>query len=171
MVVQPDPSTRAAGADLRPTVLAAEDVYPAEVLASAGVHWREAPPMTHTPDEIAAMIERLEAWEPLVSSGYEVPAAGRSMFDAAAMLRDVAAERDRYRDLAAKTHKANMATMGAEVKAEAERDRLAAMVEKLRGYAVHDDDCGVNALLMPRLPLTKQCTCGLSDVLKESGRV
>jgi len=51
--------------------------------------------------------------------------------------------------------------------AEAERDRLAAMVEKLRGYAVHDDDCGVNALLMPRLPLTKQCTCGLSAVLQE----
>lgn len=41
------------------------------------------------------------------------------------------------------------------------------LVEKLRGYAVHDDDCGVNALLMPRLPLTKQCTCGLSAVLQE----
>jgi hypothetical protein len=50
--------------------------------------------VTHTPTEIAAMIERLEAWEPLVSSGYEVPAAGRSMLEAAAMLRDVAAERD-----------------------------------------------------------------------------
>lgn len=59
--------------------------------------------------------------------------------------------------------------VGAEVAlAEAELDRLAARVEKLRGYAVHDDDCGVNALLMPRPPLTMQCTCGLSDLLKGS---
>ena len=29
------------------------------------------------------LVERLRAWEPLVSSGYEVPAAGQAMFQAA----------------------------------------------------------------------------------------
>lgn len=39
---------------------------------------------------------------------------------------------------------------------------------KMRGYAAHDDDCGVNALLVPRLPMVKKCTCGLSAALKET---
>ena len=121
--------------------------------------------MIYAPTEIAAMVERLIVFEDWL---YAMRLAGMSdvqpnLQDAAAMLRGVAAERDRYRDLAAKTHKANMATMGAEVKAEAERDRLAAMVEKLRGYAVHDDDCDSN-----RWRWAGDCTCGLSDVLKES---
>ncbi len=82
--------------------------------------------------EIAAMIERLEAWEPLVSSGYEVPAAGRSMLEAAAMLREAAAERDAL--AVAEQNAFNQRNMALdELKlAEAERDRLAAMVEKLR---------------------------------------
>ena len=90
------------------------------------------------------------------------------MLEAAAMLRDVAAERDAL--AVAEQNAFNQRNMALdELKlAEAERDRLAAMVEKMRGWVRHDDDCGVNALLMPRPPLTKQCTCGLSEVLKES---
>ena len=112
--------------------------------------------MTHTSTEIAAMIER--AQNILLSTAYGHLREGISVLTA--MLRDVAAERDRYRDLAAKTHKANMATMGAEVRAESERDQLAAMVEKLRGYARHRQGC-----YLVRWDL--DCTCGLSDVLKE----
>ena len=119
--------------------------------------------------EITALIERLGAGT--FPIGEPDPLCG----EAAAMLRDVAAERDEWRDRHKSLGNAALLQIGESAKlrgkAEAERDRLAAMVEKLRGYAVHDDDCGVNALLMPRLPLTKQCTCGLSDVLKESGRV
>lgn len=128
--------------------------------------------MTHTPTEFAAMIERLE-------SGWD---NGRIMPEAAAMLRDVAAERDALaamakeidherRSLATNLDYAEKGRDAVEDRAdrlEAESDRLAAMVEKLRGYAVHDERCGLNVRLMPRLPMTKQCTCGLSDVLKES---
>jgi len=46
--------------------------------------------MTHTPDEIAAMIERLEHMSKNTRDEYLHELAGRS----AAMLREVAAERD-----------------------------------------------------------------------------
>jgi len=138
--------------------------------------------MTHTPTEIAAMIERLgrKIFENDGYHGVSEVDLNPDGPDAAAMLRDVAAERDAllsggglsenkgFNELYEEIVQLSFEAGTAQGTAEAERDRLAAMVEKLRGYAVHDDDCGVNALLMPRLPLTKQCTCGLSDVLKES---
>lgn len=36
------------------------------------------------------------------------------------------------------------------------------LVDKLIGYAVHDDDCNLNKAFS-----TKSCTCGLSDLIKE----
>ena len=52
--------------------------------------------------------------------------------------------------------------------AEAEAAALREALTKMRGYAVHDHGCGMNALLMPRLPQVKKCTCGLSDLIKET---
>lgn len=147
--------------------------------------------MTHTPTEIAAMIERLAEGVAEVGLAddnctelYDVESANEAMFEAAAMLREVAAERDALAAMAKeidherRTLATNLdyAETGREavedraLAAEAERDRIAAMVEKLRGYAVHDERCGLNVRLMPRLSvvMTKQCTCGLSEVLKES---
>lgn len=135
--------------------------------------------MTHTPDEIAAMIERLdtiykddhERGCPMRCSacecGFEA-AVDATARDAAAMLREVAAERDAMAVAEQNAFNQRNMVLDELKRAEAERDRLAAMVEKMRGWVRHDDDCGVNALLMPRPPLTKQCTCGLSEVLKES---
>jgi len=160
--------------------------------------------MTHTLAEITAMIERLEAGT-LAHERYST--ADDAMVQAAAMLREVAAERDALaRDLddayramklqaaAVRTLQANeateinmlreksrfehvaVATLDSEraanarlteelEAAEAERDRLAAMVEKLRGYAVHKPNC---SLWSASRFQWAECTCGLSDVLKES---
>ena len=84
--------------------------------------------MTHTTTEIAAMIERLEHMSKNTRDEYLHELAGRS----AAMLRDVAAERDAL--AVAEQNAFNQRNMALdELKlAEAERDRLAAMVEKLR---------------------------------------
>jgi len=157
--------------------------------------------MTHTPDEIAAMIdEAAEATENWRGWGLRDRAkAADTLMALAAMLRDVAAERDALRagrigDAAqyerdkqylrgqvdeerrrSDTRDWKMwgkliklsdpeAILDRAEKAEAERDRLAAMVEKLRGYAVHDDSC----ITHKWAPLTMQCTCGLSDILRES---
>ena len=58
--------------------------------------------------------------------------------------------------------------IAAEKAAEAERDRLAAMVEKLQKYTEHYKFCSANTW-QAFLPGNKvYCTCGLSDVLKES---
>ncbi len=53
---------------------------------------------------------------------------------------------------------------------EVEKQALALReaLTKMRGYAVHDDGCGMNALIMPRLPQVKKCTCGLSALIKET---
>ena len=134
--------------------------------------------MTHAPTEIAAMIERLdtiykddhERGCPMRCSacecGFEA-AVDATAKDAAAMLRDVAAERDEWRDRHKSLGNAALLQIGESAKlrgkAEAEADRLAAMVEKLRGYAVHDDDCDSN-----RWRWAGDCTCGLSAILKES---
>ena len=95
--------------------------------------------------------------------------------EAAAMLREVARERDegaeRYNALNTLMN-GRSAALGEmqdrAIAAEAEADALREALRKMRGYAAHDDGCGVNALLMPRLPLTKQCTCGLSALIKET---
>lgn len=90
--------------------------------------------MTHTPTEIAAMIERLER-KTFENDGYhgvfEVNLNPDGP-DAAAMLREVAAERDAL--AVAEQNAFNQRNMALdELKlAEAERDRLAAMVEKLK---------------------------------------
>lgn len=46
-------------------------------------------------DEIKALVEQLEAWAPLVSSGYEVPAAGQAMMNASRALTAQAEEIER----------------------------------------------------------------------------
>lgn len=46
-------------------------------------------------DEIKALVEQLEAWAPLVSSGYEVPAAGQAMMNASRTLTAQADEIER----------------------------------------------------------------------------
>lgn len=147
--------------------------------------------MTISASEIGTMIERLErkTFENDGHHGVFEIDLNPDGPDAAVMLRDVAAERDaaeieigflKEKLASAESERDHLLNrsehnLGLLVKdrrraksAEAELDRLAARVEKLRGYAVHDDDCGVNALLMPRPPLTMQCTCGLSDLLKGS---
>lgn len=48
-------------------------------------------------DEIKALVEQLEAWAPLVSSGYEVPAAGQTMTNASRALTAQAEEIERLR--------------------------------------------------------------------------
>lgn len=48
-------------------------------------------------DEIKALVEQLEAWAPLVSSGYEVPAAGQTMMNASRALTAQADEIERLR--------------------------------------------------------------------------
>lgn len=151
--------------------------------------------MTHTPTEIAAMIERLELFARIEDGGgsCDLQFQTSPSREAAAMLRDVAAERDALaRDKleillppGAVTgdfmdgwvsgqqymifiYDGEQAVDGAvkiterlEV-AEAERDRLAAMVEKLIDYAEHGKRC-------PQYSVWDgTCTCGLSDVLKES---
>lgn len=40
--------------------------------------------MTH--DNVTDIVERLRAWEPFVSDGYQVPAAGQVMHEAAALI-------------------------------------------------------------------------------------
>ena len=44
------------------------------------------------------LVERLRAWEPLVSNGHEVPAAGVSMYEAANRIEAQAAEIERLRE-------------------------------------------------------------------------
>jgi orotate phosphoribosyltransferase len=46
-------------------------------------------------DRVESVVGKLEAWGPLVSTGYEVPAAGQSMYEAAKLLRDQQAEIER----------------------------------------------------------------------------
>ena len=43
-------------------------------------------------DDVKALVEQLEAWAPLVSSGYEVPAAGQTMMNASRALTAQAEE-------------------------------------------------------------------------------
>jgi hypothetical protein len=38
-------------------------------------------------DRVESVVAKLEAWGPLVSTGYEFPAAGRPMYEAAKLLR------------------------------------------------------------------------------------
>ena len=150
--------------------------------------------MTHTPTEIAAMIDDLECIDRGGVLHAKRPKQPHPICDkAAAMLRDVAAERDALaRDkleillppgavtgdfmdgwVSGQQHMifiydGEQAVDGAvkiterlEV-AEAERDRLAAMVEKLIDYAEHGKRC-------PQYSVWDgTCTCGLSDVLEES---
>jgi hypothetical protein len=47
-----------------------------------------------TPAALRALADSLEKWGPLVSSGYEVPAAGTAMFRARQALRALAAEKE-----------------------------------------------------------------------------
>lgn len=157
--------------------------------------------MTPTPDTSPAAVEAM--CKMLLDKG---PNGGHFVQfgpEAAAMLREVARERDetraainrqssairslraneeseinilrsRSRDhyIATVTldseRDANARLTDALLAAEAEAAALREALTKMRGYAVHDDGCGVNALLMPRLPLTKQCTCGLSALIKET---
>jgi len=115
--------------------------------------------MTHAPDEIAAMIEKLKRW---FHGGQSLRDIHSERLEAAAMLRDVAAERDAL--AVAEQNAFNQRNMALdELKlAEAERDRLAAMVEKLIDYAEHGKRC-------PQYSVWDgTCTCGLSDVLEES---
>ena len=116
--------------------------------------------MTHTPTEIAAMIKRLEKRQQIESiGGYQrIEFEDEDAIEAAAMLREVAAERDAWRDKWLKLGDQAAKQISA---AEAKADRLAAMVEKLRWYAAHYRRCDL-------LSLRGSCTCGLSDVLKES---
>lgn len=44
------------------------------------------------------LIRRLEAWAPLLSSGYEVPAAGTAMLESIQAIRDLIAQRDAMRE-------------------------------------------------------------------------
>lgn len=44
------------------------------------------------------LIARLRAWEPLVSSGYGVPAAGQPMHEAAARIEALTAEVERVKE-------------------------------------------------------------------------
>ena len=46
-------------------------------------------------DEAKALVERLLAWEPLVSTGHEVPAAGRAIHEAARLIETQAREIER----------------------------------------------------------------------------
>lgn len=46
-------------------------------------------------DDVKALVEQLEAWAPLVSSGYEVPAAGQTMMNASRALTAQAEEIER----------------------------------------------------------------------------
>lgn len=130
--------------------------------------------MTPTPDTtpaaVEAMIERLLAGD--LCTVELAP-------EAAAMLREwcaraIAAEAEaamlrRERDEARDQFDHHVVWASDQsAKLEAEAAALREALTKMRGYAVHDDGCGVNALLMPRLPLTKQCTCGLSALIKET---
>lgn len=47
--------------------------------------------------DVKALVEQLEAWAPLVSSGYEVPAAGQTMMNASRALTAQAEEIERLR--------------------------------------------------------------------------
>lgn len=166
--------------------------------------------MTRTTTEIAAMIERLnggkcprcKGWGEVAYCGemvscecrgkYEAPISMKGRREAAAMLREVAAERDalksdwfagtvdcdgndletirsdelqHLKDEREKFMWQVRDTCARAEAAEAERDRLAAMVEKLRGYAGHRLDCEAGG----NYPfLSEHCTCGVSEVLKES---
>lgn len=48
-------------------------------------------------DDVKALVDALEAWAPLVSSGYEVPAAGQTMMNASRALTAQADEIERLR--------------------------------------------------------------------------
>jgi hypothetical protein len=50
-----------------------------------------------TPDEVKALAERLDAWGPMVSSGYECPAAGTEMHRAATALLSLSREIEELR--------------------------------------------------------------------------
>jgi hypothetical protein len=49
-------------------------------------------------DDDKALVERLRAWEPLVSNGHEVPAAGVSMYEAANRIEAQAADIERLKN-------------------------------------------------------------------------
>jgi hypothetical protein len=48
-------------------------------------------------EDVAGLVESLEAWGPLVASGYEVPAASKAIHEAASTIRAQAAEIERLR--------------------------------------------------------------------------
>lgn len=49
-------------------------------------------------NELAALADRLASWAGFISSGYECPAAGQVMLEAAQMLREMADENARLRE-------------------------------------------------------------------------
>ncbi len=129
------------------------------------------------------MIERLKLFARIEDGGgsCDLQFQTSPSREAAAMLRDVAAERDalaeridgltedalRFKRLW-NTERASLRKRSDEVcgleyrlgEAEAKADRLAAMVEKLREYVVHDKTCNPQG--------SRGCTCGLSDLLQQS---
>ncbi|MGE8143031.1 hypothetical protein ACQKOE_13735 [Novosphingobium sp. NPDC080210] len=48
--------------------------------------------------EDKALVKRLRAWEPLVSTGYEVPAAGQAIYEASDRIEALTAENERLRE-------------------------------------------------------------------------
>lgn len=128
--------------------------------------------VTHTTTEIAAMIERLKLFARIEDGGgsCDLQFQTSPSREAATMLRDVAAERDAMAvNVRAMQKTINRQTREAKhlrekyVAAEAERDRLAAMVEKLRGYAEHYGGCDIN---LWNADSSTKCSCGLSGVLR-----
>lgn len=86
--------------------------------------------------EDKALVERLRAWEPLVSTGYEVPAAGRAIYEAADRIEVLTAEKDKLGNLLLETADRNAREI---VRLEVENERLRALLVELADLM--DDVC------------------------------
>ena len=91
-----------------------------------------------TDAELDRLVERLEAWNPLISAGYEVPAAGQTLHEAAAAITALRARiaEDQAQIAALTTYRENLRDEVIELRAriaelEAERAEWVE-VERLR---------------------------------------
>jgi hypothetical protein len=83
--------------ELQPLSVLVEKVFlPIWQKACASAWWLYTPPAQHWRRTMDELVEQaLEAWAPLIESGYEVPAAGQVMRNAAAEIRSLRAEIER----------------------------------------------------------------------------
>ena len=81
------------------------------------------------------LVERLRAWAPLVSSGYEVPAAGQCMAEAADSIEQLEAENARLREALKKIN-----GEGGFDSAEHQAHRLRSAIEERGGKIVWGED-------------------------------